>query len=143
MTRMSATVRRLIRFFISGGTGATVHLGVLTLLVESLHLHPVIASAGGFLAAFGVSFTLQKYWTFKDHDAAAAPRQMALYFGIQVMNLCLNVALMYLFVEVMHIHYVVAQVGTIGLIAIEAYVLYTRFVFGKPGASPTLEIPTV
>jgi putative flippase GtrA len=140
---MSDTVKRLARYFVSGGTGAAVHLGTLALLVERGHLYPILASAGGFLVAFGVSFTLQKYWTFKNHDAAAAPRQMLIYFGIQAVNLCINMALMYLFVEVAHIQYVVAQIGTIGLIAIEAYFLYTKLVFGKPGASPTLEIPTV
>jgi putative flippase GtrA len=143
MARMSDTVKRLVRFFISGGTGATVHLGVLALLVEFAGLYPVIASAGGFLVAFSVSFTLQKFWTFQDHDTAAAPRQMAIYFGIQVTNLFLNMLLMYLLIEVAHVQYVVAQIGTIGVIAIEAYFLYTKFVFGKPGASPTLEIPTV
>jgi putative flippase GtrA len=140
---MSDTVKRLARYVISGATGAAVHIGMLTLLVEKFGVYPVLASAGGFVTAFGVSFTLQKFWTFKDHDTAAAPRQMAVYFGIQLVNLGINMALMYVFVEVMHIQYIVAQVGTIALIAVEAYALYTKFVFGKPGASATLEIPTV
>lgn len=126
---MVETVKKLIRFFISGGTAAMVHVGVLALLVEIFGLYPVIASAGGFLVAFGVSFTLQKFWTFRDHDTAAAPRQMALYFSIQVSNLLVNMGLMFLLIEVVHVQYLIAQVGVIGVIAIESYYLYTKFVF--------------
>lgn len=126
---MSDTAKRLVRYVISGGTGTAVNITVLALLVELLHLHPVVGSAGGFLVAFGISFTLQKYWTFKDHDGAAAPRQMMLYFCIQIMNLFIDMTLMYLFVEIAHIQYVIAQIVTIGFIAIEAYFLYKKFVF--------------
>lgn len=121
--------KKFARFIVSGGTAAAVHLGVLTVLVEVFGLYPVFASAGGFLIAFGVSFTLQKFWTFRDHDTATAPRQMALYFGIQVTNLCLNMLLMLFLIEVAHVQYIIAQVGVIGLIAIESYYLYTKFVF--------------
>lgn len=126
---MRETVLRLVRFFISGATGAVVHIGVLTFLVELAQLHPVPASAGGFIVAFGISFTLQKYWTFKNNQEGAAGRQMAIYFGIQVMNLLLNMLAMYVFVEIFRFQYQISQILVIGAIAIEAYVLYKKFVF--------------
>ena len=123
------TAKKLARYIVAGGTGAIVHLSVLTALVELLNIYPVLASIGGFLCAFGVSFSLQKFWTFRNHDRATAPRQMMIYFGIQVVNLGLNVLLMYAFIEWVGIQYFVAQVATIGLLAIESYVLYSKVVF--------------
>jgi putative flippase GtrA len=138
--RIPERYRKLVRFTISGGTGFLVNLVVLIALVELTGMRPVVASVGAFVCAFGVSFTLQKFWTFKDAGLTEAPQQATRYLVVALVNLALNALLMYLFTEVLHLFdallpqygYIAAQIVTNGLIAIESYFLYKHFVFSKP-----------
>jgi putative flippase GtrA len=120
---------RIIRFIISGGTGAAVNLSVLAVLVEYFGWYAVYGSIGSFVCAFFVSFSLQKLWTYKNYNKEAAGMQMAIYLGIQLVNLGINTGLMYFFIEYTPLHYLAAQIITLGLIAVESYFLYTHVVF--------------
>lgn len=127
---------RIIRFVIAGGTGAVVNLTALYLLVEYGHLNPVVGSIGSFVCAFFVSFGLQKLWTYKNYDKQTAGKQMTVYLGIQLFNLALNTGIMYLFVHHTPIHYIVAQIITSGLIAVESFFLYKHIVFRDTNIAP-------
>jgi putative flippase GtrA len=131
-THIPERYKKIVRFLISGGVAFTVHFAILIPLVEIGKLHPVLASVVAFVFAFGVSFTLQKFWTFKDPSITEAPMQVTRYFGIALMNLGLTALLMYVFVERSRIYYILAQIMTTGLIAIESYFLYKYLVFTKP-----------
>ena len=127
---------RILRFIVSGGAGAVVNLTVLFVLVHYLGMYPVLASGGSFIAAFFVSFTLQKLWTYRNFDRENAGGQMIIYFVIQLINLGINTALMYFFVEFTTLHYLVAQIVTSGVIAVESFFLYKHMVFIKKEAPP-------
>ena len=59
---------RFLRFLISGGTAAVVDLLFLYVLTDGIHMWYLLSSVLAFLAAFSVSFTLQKRWTFRDRS---------------------------------------------------------------------------
>jgi putative flippase GtrA len=123
------TYGRIVRFVISGGTAAAVHLGLVFILVHFFSWYPVFASVCAFVIAFFVSFALQKLWTYKNFDRKNAGEQMGTYLAIQLANLGLNALSMYIFVEYTNVHYLVAQVITSGTIAIESFFVYKYFVF--------------
>lgn len=120
---------KILRYIVSGGTGAVVNFAVLIFLVEHFHLYPVYASVGAFMVAFGVSFTLQKLWTFQNYDRATAGKQIVAYLAISLMNLGLNTLLMYLLITYTTLWYVVDQFITSALIAVESFFLYRHVVF--------------
>ena len=60
---------RPVVFILVGSAAALVHLLTVILLVEKMHLVPLIANVGGWLCAFGVSFGGHQLLTFADHDA--------------------------------------------------------------------------
>ena len=120
---------RIIRFIISGGTGAVVNLSVLYVLVHYFSWYPVWGSVGSFVCAFFVSFTLQKLWTYKNYNKEESGKQMGVYLGVQLINLGINTGLMYLLVEYTPLHYLAAQIVTSGLIAVESFFLYKHIVF--------------
>lgn len=120
---------RSARFLVAGGTAAAVHLGVLFILTDIFRLWYMFSTTVGFLAAFFVSFLLQKFWTFQDAGRERLRAQLALYFILAVCNLFLNALLMYFFVDVRGVWYLLAQVAVSGGIALESFFLYRTFIF--------------
>lgn len=123
-----ASLVRLVRFIISGGTGAFVDLSFLYIFTSIFHIWYVISTAAAFIIAFGVSFVLQKYWTFRDHSNDQLHKQASLYFIVAVANLFLNTYLVYFFVQSFHIHYIVSQIIASIIIAFESFFIY-RYLF--------------
>jgi putative flippase GtrA/predicted HAD superfamily phosphohydrolase YqeG len=122
---------KVARFILSGGTAAALDLVLLFVLTSVFHIWYLLSAVIAFVFAFVVSFTLQKYWTFRDGSKDKIPLQAAAYFLIAVMNLCVNTVLVYTFVEHAHIHYLVSQIISSALLAVESYFLYQTLVFKR------------
>lgn len=127
--RIPEPFKRISRFVFSGGMGALTHFGILILMTELAGTGVILSTTTAFVAASGVSFSLQKVWTFKDRSLHAVPIQMLLYIIVALLNLVLNAALMYVLTEHLDLHYLAAQLITSGLIAAESYLLYKYVVF--------------
>ncbi len=128
-------MKRFIRFCIAGGLAAIVDLGTLYILHDIFGMWHVPAIALAFLVAFGVSFSIQKYWTFKDHSNANLKSQLKLYFIVTAINFVVNTYLVHLGVEVFALHPVVSQIIVGGLIAILSFIVYSRYIFTHSAAS--------
>lgn len=105
--------RHLIRFATVGACGTSVQYAVLWLGVNWLGLQAPIASGIGFALGSVVNYTLNYFFTFgsaKSHAEAAAK-----YYSVLGVGLCLNMALMWLFVNQLGWQYLLAQVATTGI----------------------------
>ncbi len=122
---------KLGRYVMSGGTAAFVDLLVLYLLTGVAHVWYLASAIIAYVIAFGVSFMLQKYWTFRDRSSDRVRTQAAVYFFISGANLCINTGLVYIFVDVAHINYLLSQVIAAVIVACESYFAYQIFVFKK------------
>ncbi|OHA17470.1 MAG: hypothetical protein A3H57_00030 [Candidatus Taylorbacteria bacterium RIFCSPLOWO2_02_FULL_43_11] len=134
--------RTLINYVFSGGTGAFVNLFTLFVLTHVFRIWYLLSSIVAFLTAFGFSFYLQKHWTFRDHSNDGIQKQMSVYMLVSLINLVVNTALMYLFVDVIGkmlvpnfynntLWYLLSQFVSAGLIAIESFFVYRSFVFRR------------
>lgn len=87
----------LVRYGIVGVTGGIIQTLFLYLWVGVLRLetHYLVGASLGFCCALMVTFTLQKYWTFRDRAEGVAHRQFALYTLIALLNLALTVLLLH------------------------------------------------
>jgi putative flippase GtrA len=128
---LSPRLQKIARYIISGSTAALVNVGILFVLVDFVHIHYLSASIVSYLLALVVSFSLQKFWTFRESASGAVHTQFALYTVITLVNLGINTALMYAFVSVLGIWYLLAQIISGLLIAVMSYFVYQRFVFRK------------
>ena len=113
---------RVVRFVVSGSLAAAVHVSTLFLLAR-LGVWYLAATTIGFCVAFIVSFSLQKWWTFKEGGRGRTRRQLSYFFLLQVVNLFLNGAGVYLAVQVLHAPLLVSQVLVLGLLACSTYML--------------------
>ena len=124
----SAIPYRIARFLVSGGIVATVNLVSLYILTEVVFRWYMAGAVGAFIVSVFVSFTLQKFWTFRHHGTQIriVSRQFAIYLAITFFNLLLNLAILFLMVEFFGIWYILAQVIASIVIACESFVLYGK-----------------
>lgn len=126
----------ILRFVISGGTSAFVDLLILFLLNSILGIHYLLSAVLAFIGAFGVSFVLHKFWTFRSHGESAH-KQVALYLGTSLFGLLLNTFLMYVFVDHvfayipldMRVNVILSQIIVGLIVACFSFFLSHRFVF--------------
>jgi putative flippase GtrA len=121
--------RKLIVYIISGGTAAVVELGSLYFFKGILGLKLIPAVSLAFILAFCVSFLLQKFWTFEDRSVDQIHKQATKYFIITGTNFFLNLFLMYVLVEILHVWYMLAKFLISGGIAFFSFFVYRMFVF--------------
>lgn len=126
---------RVFRYLIAGGIAFLINIVVLYALTDILHIYYMISTVGAFLVAFGVSFVLQKFWTFRDHSRDQLHVQLPLYLGMQVANLALNAGLMYALVEFLHIWYILSQTIITTVLAAVVYFVNKLYIF-KPQDVP-------
>lgn len=121
--------QQIVRFLISGGTATLANITTLYFLKGILGVWYLLASAVSFSVGFLLSFTLQKFWTFRKKDIDVVHKELALALSVALVNLGVNTLLMYSFVDYLHFHYIFAQLCTSALIACETYVLYQKLIF--------------
>lgn len=122
---------RFFRYLAAGGTAAVTDLGLLYLFTDGFGLHYLFSAILAFIAAFFVSFFLQKFWTFQDDSVDKVHTQAAVYLATAIASLLLNTALMYLFVEWFHLWYMAAQFLASGLLACVTFFISRDFIFKK------------
>ncbi len=129
---------QVLKFLASGGVATGINIGVLYLLTEFGHFHYLASAIAAFLIAFCFSFTLQKFWTFRDRRTHMAPTQATLYFLVSLAALAFNTALLFALVEWLHLWYVGAEILVAGIVAIGTFFAYKRVVFIEQGAAHEL-----
>jgi len=125
---------KIVRYVISGGTAAFVDLSLLYVFTDIFGIWYILSSIVAFLIAFIVSFTLQKFWTFKDNSRENISSQVIIYLVVTSLNLGLNTLGIYAFVHYLTFYYLAAQIIVSLFIAVESYFVY-HLVFknGKGG----------
>jgi putative flippase GtrA len=130
----SERVQKIARFLISGILATATNISILFLLVHFAGLHYLPASIASYLLSLIVGFSLQKFFTFRDHASNKASVQFSLYTLVTCLNLILNTALMYFFVDVIGLWYIFAQIVCAGVIAVLSYAVYSKFIFSTNSA---------
>lgn len=127
---------RIFRFLVSGGTSTFTNIFLLYLFTDIFGIWYIISAVMAFIAAFIVSFSLQKFWTFNDMSKDGIHRQAIIYFTAALINLFINAGLLYVFVEYLKLHYLIAQVIISVFIAIENYFIYQFVIFKRTITNP-------
>lgn len=131
-----------MRFLISGGSAAVTNLVVLFTLVHFFYAWYLLASVISFVCAVSVSFIMQKFFTFNDYTREKIRRQSALYLSVQIFNLGVNTLLMYTSVDLLGIHYIVAQIFAGGIIAVYSFFIFKHFIFNSTVTNMEVNLST-
>lgn len=125
-------MHKLIRYIGAGAVGAATNIVVFYALIDIFSVWYVIASVCSFVVALSVSFTVQKFFTFRDHSTDAMVKQMSLFTIVSISGLALNVAIVYFLVDILGLYHFVGQILTMIVVAIFSFLMYQRFIFQSP-----------
>jgi len=121
----------VLKYLVSGGIATATSLVLLYVFTEWLGLWYLFSAVLAFIFTFFISFTLQKFWVFKDTSKDRIVMQGGAFLTIAIINLGINTLGMFILVSKLHIWYMLAEVLVLGFIAIENYVLQRNLVFVK------------
>lgn len=120
---------RIVRYLFGGGIAAVVNLALLTLFVEAFHMWYVSGAALAMTFSLILSFVIQKFFVFENGICEDDTRQVGWFFAISLFNIGLNALLIWIFVDILGAHYLIGQILSAALIAIESYFAYKYLVF--------------
>jgi putative flippase GtrA len=109
------TGNQFLRFSLVGSSGVVVNLAVYTLAIYVFNLHYLLAATLSFMVAMTNNFLLNRYWTFKTHQAAdqGFGGQYFKYFLVTLFGYGVNMALLWVFVDGFHWHKIFSQLVAI------------------------------
>ncbi len=118
-----------LKFFIAGSLAGLTDLVFLYCFHGLLKWEIVFSTSLAFVLSFLVSFTLQKFWTFRNYSQKKALKQLALYLGNAFIGLNINGFLMHLSVNKLGVWYLLAQIAVNLLIGIYNFIIFKYIVF--------------
>jgi putative flippase GtrA len=126
-----ATITRWLKFNFVGGIGIGVQLAVLAALQSGLHVNYLWATAMAVETAVIHNFLWHERFTWKDRgmENGALLRFLKFNGTNGALSIAGNLALMKLFVGVLHIPYLVANGLAIATCSLANFLLSDRFVF--------------
>lgn len=119
---------RIIRFCLGGVVGVSSGYITLYVLTEYFGLWYLWSSIVANVLNYLINFIMQKFWTFKNKNTRAIPKQISLYLGLAILFFVTNTGLMYVFVEYGHIQYMISQIILTVLLSVVSY-FTTKLVF--------------
>lgn len=127
--RLIRKYEQFCKFLVAGAFVVAINLSLLYMFTDMLHVYYLVSTVLAFLIAFGVSFLIQKNWTFKDRSRDQLHKQLPLYLFAQLVNLACNTSLMYLFVEYLHVWYILSQAIIAFGLAMVMFLINKAFIF--------------
>jgi len=121
--------KSVIKFIISGGTAAAVDLVLLYIFYDLLLWKIVLASSVAFILAFLVSFSLQKFWTFRDNSQDRIFGQFIVYMLNALLGLYLNGLFIHLLVNRYDVWYILAQIIINLLLGFWNFIVFRFLIF--------------
>lgn len=123
---MSVTKSLIARFFLSGAASLSVAYVVFIVSTEA-GVHYLLSSWLGFGAYWIVNFNLHKRWTFKSKGQTSS--QAVKHFLMHFINQFLIMAGLFILVDWVGLHYLLANIILTVLVTIEVFILSHFFIF--------------
>jgi len=135
--------KSFFKFVVAGCFSGGSDLIFLFILHGLWHLPIVMATSISFILSFLVSFTLQKFWTFRNYQNQVAG-QLSLYILFAFVGLNVNAIFMHLLVTKYRIWYILAQLMVNLVIGFCNFLSYKFIIFRKnPNEIKRQENPVV
>ena len=120
---------QLVRYGISGVIGICTNILTLYFFTEVVGIWYLASAVLAFCITLVVTFSLQKYWTFKDHEGELLT-QGASYTVIAVTSLVVGTGALYIAVDVLGFWYLGSQAVIMCTLAGCNFLANKYFTFG-------------
>lgn len=121
--------KSIVKFVIAGSSAGIADLAFLFLFHGILKWPIVLSTSLAFVSSFMISFTLQKFWTFRNFSQAKVASQFILYILNAIICLNLNGFFMHLLVTEYQVWYILAQIIVNLTISSYNFLVYNSIIF--------------
>ncbi len=119
-------IKQILKFGVVGGLAFLIDYGIYTLLISVFNVYYIIASVISFTLSVIFNYILSIKWVF-DVKKKQGPKEFIIFVILSVVGLILNSLILYLSVELMHIHKLIAKI--IATFIVMIYNFITRKIF--------------
>ncbi len=129
--RASLFAKHAFKYYLVGGFGVFVNLGILYALKEYVGLWFLVSSAIAIYVSMTTNFLLNKVWTFRDTTAKQSTVFMYIKFiGISIFGMSIQLGFNYIFVDEVHMYYLLAAFISIVIASGVNFMLNRKITFG-------------
>ena len=129
-SKFSLFMAQTIKYFLVGGIGVGVNLGLLYVLTDFLGIWYILSQGIAIAVSITNNFFLHRYWTFKNE--IVEPKTLERYikfFIVSVVGMCIQLGLTFVLVENFAIYYLYAAVLSIISASAFNYLLNRKWTF--------------
>ena len=129
-SKFSLFMAQTIKYFLVGGIGVGVNLGLLYVLTDFLGIWYILSQGMAIAVSITNNFFLHRYWTFKNE--IVEPKTLERYikfFIVSVVGMCIQLGLTFVLVENFGIYYLYAAVLSIIAASAFNYLLNRKWTF--------------
>jgi dolichol-phosphate mannosyltransferase len=119
----NSTFRQFTKFCLVGLAGVAVNLAVFYSLMNVFGIWYILGAGFAFVAAVTWNYILNRIWTFKNEFKPTSQifNSYLRFIIVSLVGLTANLALLYVFVEDLHINYILSQVLAISVVSVWNY----------------------
>ena len=125
---MGKLIRQLIRFGITGGLAFVIDYVVAIFLTEVVKVNYLAASTLSFSLAVTFNYILSIYWVFVPNERKNRRVMILLFWVFSIIGLAINDLLIWVWVERIGLHYIIAKILATGIVMIFNFVTRKRFI---------------
>ena len=127
MSNTKKLFSQIIKFGFVGRTAFVIDAGLLFLLTEFCGIHYLISGMISFTASVIYNYILSVKWVFDAKKDANKTQEFIVFIVLSVIGLGINQLFMWLFVDMMHIYYMLSKI--IATVIVMVYNFITRKIF--------------
>ena len=127
MSNTKKLFSQIIKVGFVGGTAFVIDAGLLFLLTEFCGIHYLISGMISFTASVIYNYILSVKWVFDAKKDANKTQEFIVFIVLSVIGLGINQLFMWLFVDMMHIYYMLSKI--IATVIVMVYNFITRKIF--------------
>ena len=117
-----ALIKQIGRFLVVGGLAFLVDYGVLWTMVDLLKANYLVASTLSFSVSVIFNYALSSIWVFESAGNGNQIGNFVIFVAMSVVGLLLNLAIMWFAVDALELYYLVAKVGSTGIVMIYNFI---------------------
>ena len=117
-----ALIKQIGRFLVVGGLAFLVDYGVLWTMVDLLKANYLVASTLSFSISVIFNYALSSIWVFESAGNGNQIGNFVVFVAMSVVGLLLNLAIMWFAVDALELYYLVAKVGSTGIVMIYNFI---------------------
>lgn len=122
---------QLFRYFWVGGVAFLVDFGALFTLTDILSIHYLYSAAVAFMCGLAVNFIISILWVFPASNINNRWVEFLLFGLVGILGLGVNEAIIYLFTDVLGIHYLYSKMISTGFVFFWNFLLRRTLLYRK------------